>query len=91
MTQNFDNSKEAPSPRTSPSRKIADKSGIALELPFTLVGAVIAGGGIGYFLDKWLHTSPWLMMILGAVGFVGGVREVIRRLPVDGGGTPHGS
>ena len=56
-----------------------------MELPFTLVGAVIVGGGIGYFLDKWLHTSPWLMMALGAIGFVGGVREVIRRLPADGG------
>lgn len=85
MNQNFDNSKEAPSSKASPARKIADKSGIALELPFTLVGAVIVGGGIGYFLDKWLHTSPWLMMALGAIGFVGGVREVIRRLPADGG------
>jgi len=85
MTENFDKSKEVSTSKSSPARKIADKSGIALELPFTLVGAVIAGGGIGYFLDKWLHTSPWLMLIVGAIGFVGGIREVIRRLPPDGG------
>jgi len=50
-------------------------------LPFTLVGAVVIGGLIGYFLDKWLHTSPWLLFVLGATGFIAGVREVLRRMP----------
>jgi ATP synthase protein I len=84
MTENSDDTKENPARQSSPARKIADKSAIALELPFTLVGAVVAGGALGYFLDKWLHTSPWLMVVLGGLGFVGGVREVIRRLPADG-------
>lgn len=52
-----------------------------MELPFTLVGAVLFAGAIGFFLDKWLHTKPWLMLALGILGFIGGVREVIRRLP----------
>ncbi len=52
-----------------------------MELPFTLVGAVIFAGLIGFFLDKWLHTKPVFMLILGAVGFFAGVREVVRRLP----------
>ena len=78
-------SSENPQPKKSVARNVADKSGIALELPFTLVGAVIVGGASGYFLDKWLHTAPWLMMILGGLGFFAGVREVIRRLPADGG------
>jgi F0F1-type ATP synthase assembly protein I len=50
-----------------------------MELPFTFVGAVTAGGLIGYFLDKWLHTSPWLMIVLGCFGFVGGILEIARR------------
>jgi ATP synthase protein I len=57
------------------------QSALALELPFTLVGAVVVGGLIGYFLDKWLHTSPWLLFVFGAIGFFGGVREVLRRMP----------
>jgi len=52
-----------------------------MELPFTLVGAVAFGGLLGFFLDKWLHTKPWLMLVFGALGFFAGVREVIRRLP----------
>ena len=58
-----------------------NQSALAMELPFTLVGAVVFGGLLGYFLDKWLHTGPWLMMVLGGLGFVAGIREVIRRLP----------
>jgi ATP synthase protein I len=78
-------SSENPQPKKSVARNVADKSGIALELPFTLVGAVVVGGAIGYFLDKWLHTTPWLMVVIGSLGFFGGVREVLRRLPADGG------
>ena len=87
MTESPETQNEDLQPKKSAARKIADKSGIALELPFTLVGAVIVGGAAGYFLDKWLHTSPWLMMIFGGLGFFAGVREVIRRLPVDGTGN----
>jgi len=51
----------------------------ALELPFVLVSAILVGGAIGFFLDRWLHTKPVLMMILGGIGFVAGVRDVLRR------------
>jgi ATP synthase protein I len=72
-------------------KTISNQIAIAMELPFTLVGAVIAGGLVGYLLDRWLHTGPWLMMVLGALGFFAGVREVIRRLPMDKNGTGNGS
>ncbi len=53
---------------------------MALELPFVLVGGVAVGGALGYLLDRWLHTGPWLTLILGALGFGGGMREILRRL-----------
>ncbi len=62
-------------------QKYASNSALALELPFTLVGAIAIGVAIGYFADRWLHTRPFIMVILGALGFVGGLREVLRRLP----------
>jgi ATP synthase protein I len=72
-------------PQSSPilekTKQVTNDSAIAMELPFTLVGAVVFGGLLGYFLDKWLHTTPWLLVIFGGLGFVAGVREVIRRLP----------
>ena len=40
---------------------------------YTLIGAIILLGGIGYAIDKWRGTSPWFLfggLILGLiVGF----------------------
>ncbi|PYU09419.1 MAG: hypothetical protein DMG37_23390 [Acidobacteria bacterium] len=66
------------------SRNISG-SALALELPFTLVGPIAVAAAIGYFLDLRLHSKPWLTIILGAIGFFAGVREVLRRLPAGNG------
>ncbi len=51
-----------------------------MELPFIPVVAVAIAGGLGYLLDSRLHTSPLFMLALGLLGFVAGIREVLRRL-----------
>lgn len=51
---------------------------IALELPFMIVGPVFLGGLIGYFLDRWLHTRPILMIVLGILGVVIGIRDALK-------------
>jgi ATP synthase protein I len=61
--------------------------GLALELPFVLVSAIVVGGAFGYFLDRWLGTKPLFLIILGALGFYAGVRDVLRRLGKDGNGS----
>ena len=53
---------------------------MAMELPFVIVAAVAVGGVIGFFLDRWLHTKPYLMLVLGFLGFFGGLRDVLRRV-----------
>lgn len=51
-----------------------------MDLPFVLVGSVLIGAGLGYLLDKHFNTSPILTLVLGALGFAGGMYELIRRL-----------
>jgi ATP synthase protein I len=51
---------------------------LAFELPFLLVGPVVLGGAIGYFLDRWLHTKPLLLIVLGILGVVVGVRDAVK-------------
>ena len=63
---------------------ISTQLGAAMELPFSFVGAICMGGLIGYFLDKWLHTGPWLMVVFGCFGFVGGILEIVRRFNPKG-------
>ena len=59
---------------------IARQFALASELPFIVVAGVVGGGGIGWMFDRWLHTKPWLMLVLGAVGFFAAVRDMLRRL-----------
>jgi ATP synthase protein I len=68
------------------TRAASQQAGLAMELPFTLVAAVLLGGGLGYFLDRWLHTKPILMLVFGGLGFFAGVREVIRRVSASSNG-----
>ncbi len=42
-----------------------------------LVG-VGAGGFIGWVLDRWLGTAPWLLVLFVALGFAAGMMNVIR-------------
>jgi F0F1-type ATP synthase assembly protein I len=53
---------------------------MAMELPFIPLLAVVIAGGLGYLLDTRLRTSPLFAIVLGLLGFVAGIREILRRL-----------
>ena len=59
------------------------RSGSTIFASYGLVGAILLFGAAGYLLDRWLDTSPWLLLagLLSAVaiGFFGLVRAVRRR------------
>ena len=40
--------------------------GVAFELPGTILGGLV----LGYFLDAYFGTSPWLLIALTALAFV---------------------
>jgi len=46
----------------------------ALGLEFA--GSVLGGLVLGYYLDRWLGTSPWLML----VGTLGGMVTAVTRI-----------
>ena len=84
-----DNKPDSPESRKPNLQKVQSNSSqlaMAMEVPFTFVGAVAVGGLLGYFLDRWLHTSPWLMIVFGCFGFAAGILEIVRRFgPKDSG------
>ena len=43
-----------------------------------LVGAPLGGGLIGWLLDRWLGTAPWLLLVLLVLGIVVAFRNVYR-------------
>jgi len=53
---------------------------LAMELPFIPIGAVLIAGGLGYLIDSRVQTSPLFTLLLGLLGFIAGIREVLRRV-----------
>lgn len=56
-------------------------------LGFTLVALVLVFTGLGYVLDRWLHTRPWLMVSGVFVGFVLGFTYLVVIMFADSSGV----
>ena len=52
--------------------------GQAFKLSTELVAAVLVGTIIGFILDNWFDTKPWLIITFFFVGVVAGILNVIR-------------
>ena len=52
--------------------------GSAFRLGTELVAAVVVGTIIGFILDNWFGTKPWLIIIFFFLGSIAGMLNVIR-------------
>jgi ATP synthase protein I len=43
------------------------------------VGAMLVGGFLGWVIDRWAGSGPWGMILLLLLGFVTGLRSVLRQ------------
>ena len=50
----------------------------AIRLSTEFVVAILVGAGIGLAIDKFFGTAPWAMIIFLPLGFVAGVRNIMR-------------
>ena len=62
----------------SDSEKRGSFMGSAFKLGTELVSAVAVGTIIGFILDSWFDTKPWLIIIFFFLGAVAGMLNVIR-------------
>ena len=52
--------------------------GKAFQLSTELVSAVLVATIIGFILDNWFDTKPWLIIIFFFIGVSAGIMNVIR-------------
>ena len=52
--------------------------GVAFKMSTELVSAVAVGTIIGFILDNWFDTKPWLILTFFFVGVVAGIMNVIK-------------
>jgi len=54
------------------------KTGIAYAAAFSLFAGVVSGLLLGWLLDRWLGTKPWLLVAGLTLGSIAGFYEFIR-------------
>ena len=54
------------------------RSASALGASYTLVGAILLLGAIGYGVDRWRGTSPWFLLTGLILGVVVGFYELVK-------------
>ncbi|MGD1935427.1 MAG: AtpZ/AtpI family protein [Candidatus Phaeomarinobacter sp.] len=52
--------------------------GQAFRLSSEMVAGVLVGGFIGWWLDYWLGTAPWLLLLFFFLGVAAGILNAVR-------------
>lgn len=77
--------------REIPARR-GNAMAIAIRAVSELVVSVLVGGVIGWGLDWWLGTSPFMLLIFFLLGFAAGTLNVVRatsQLKLDNASADH--
>ena len=54
------------------------RAGPAATASYSLVGAIVVLGGLGYAVDRWLGSAPWGVFVGLLLGFVVGFYELVK-------------
>jgi len=61
-------------------RNLRESIASASVVGLNLVSATFVGLAVGYWLDRWLGTSPWLLLVFLVLGIVAGFRNVLQEV-----------
>lgn len=92
--EGFDRRLKAAVDRAADAKRAKDdatRSGIsaAFRIGVELVAGVVVGVAIGWALDKWLNTAPWLMVLFFFLGSAAGMMNVYRTMSGIGHGVGY--
>lgn len=54
--------------------------GLASMMGIHLVSGVLVGLGMGYYLDKYFGTKPWLTVVFLIFGIIAGYKNMFREM-----------
>ncbi len=70
--------REEQQPGRGPGRRPPQGLALGMRLSVEFIAGVAVGAGLGYTLDRFLGTSPWLMVLFLLLGGVAGVFNAYR-------------
>ena len=74
-----DKRKDSPLARSTKSlQENVTRAAPAMAASYSLIGAILLFGAIGYALDRWRGTEPWFLLAGLILGVVVGFYELIK-------------
>ena len=58
--------------------KYPEAAGLGFSVVSTMIGYPLGGIVVGFAIDQWLDTTPWVMIGLMFTAFFGAVLQVVR-------------
>jgi len=52
--------------------------GMLSQVGISIIACVAVGLGIGWFLDRLLNTTPWLMLVFTIFGIVAAIKSIFE-------------
>ena len=65
-------------PVEGPDAATGSAMGLAFRVGIELAAGLVVGGGLGWLLDRWWHTSPVMLILLFFLGAAAGMVNVFR-------------
>ena len=57
-------------------RELYKSLGFLSSVGICMVASILIGMAMGYYLDQWLGTAPWMLLIFLGFGIVAGFRNI---------------
>jgi ATP synthase protein I len=57
-------------------RELYKSLGFLSSVGICMVTSILIGMVMGYYLDRWLDTAPWFLLIFLVLGIVSGFRNI---------------
>lgn len=75
---------DAPAPSGAGGPSGASSLGVGVRVGVELVSALVVAVGLGWLLDRWLHTLPLFLILSVLLGGAAGIANVWRLLGTGG-------
>jgi F0F1-type ATP synthase assembly protein I len=69
-----------PARALSELQDVVARSGPGAAVGYTLIGAIILLGGLGFAMDEWRGTSPWFLLGGLLLGLIVGFYELAKTM-----------
>ena len=67
-----------PNSQRDSQTSVLRRAGLYLGVAFELPGSIFGGLVVGYFLDKYFGTSPWLLIAFALLAFAGAFVRLVQ-------------